>query len=169
MVTNKHFRRLKHIYTATPTAPAGDRVAISYGRAEMDGEIDPAHVAGVVNRMPHQQLLSDSASLAAGSLEKEHSVTAEHFSVNVVDPSYSGPVVAEAQVVMAEPPRYVVRAVLVTDAGDVVAQAMGVFHPTGDELPPDPEPGEEAPAPESLQPASFMPVHTTPFGMLCLN
>jgi len=119
--------------------------------------------------MPHHRLLSDAASLAAGSLEKEHAVTAEQFSVDVVDPDYDGPVVVTADVVMAEPPRYVVEGQLWSEEGELVAEAMGVFRPSEHDLPAAPvdgNDGERAPTPP---PASFMPVHTTPYGVLCLN
>jgi hypothetical protein len=171
MVANQHFQRLKHIYASDPAGPAGDRVAISYGRAELDGMIDAAQSTAVGDQLPHHRLLSDAATLAAGSLEKEHVVTAEQFAVDVVNPDYEGPVVASAEVALAEPPRTVVQAVLVDEDGELVAEAKGVFRPSENHLPPDPAPEEknetdDAPTPP---PASFMPVHTTPYGYVCLN
>lgn len=168
MVAQNHFQRLKHIYTSS--SPERDRVAISFGRAELDGTIEAVESEAVLNRMPHHRLLSDAASLAAGSLEKEHVVTAEQFSVDVEDPEYEGPVVVQAKVVMAEPPRYVVRAELWSEMGDLVAEAFGVFRPSENDLPSDPgknwEGEDDTVAPE---PAAFMPVYTTPYGVLCLN
>jgi hypothetical protein len=169
MVAQQHFQRLKHMYTSASPESAGEGVAISFGRAEVDGTIEPVASDAVLNRMPHHRLLSDAASLAAGSLEKEHAVTAEQFSVDVVDPDYDGPVVVTADVVMAEPPRYVVEGQLWSEEGELVAEAMGVFRPSEHDLPAAPvdgNDGERAPTPP---PASFMPVHTTPYGVLCLN
>jgi len=168
MVAQKHFQRLKRMYDSTSTQPAGGTVAISFGRAEIDGRLDAGGSDSVHNRMPHHRLLSDAASLAAGSLDKEHVVTVEQFSVDVTEPEYEGSVVAQAEVMMAEPPRYVVRAELLTEEGVPVAEAMGVFRPSDDDLPSvsDSTEEEDLPAPP---PASFMPVHTTPYGMLCLN
>lgn len=169
MVSRKHFRRLKHIYTSS--SPSGDRVAIAYGRAELDGTIAPGNSDVVLNRMPHHRLLSDAASLAAGTLEKEQVVTAEQFTVDVAAPGYEGPVAATAEVVMAEPPHYVVQAELRGEDGELVAEALGTFRPSGDALPADPheEQTEADPSTVPPPPASFMPVHTTPYGVLCLN
>jgi len=168
MIAQKHFQRLKHIYTAAASGGGEEAVAISFGRAELDGRIEAVASDAVLNRMPHQRLLTDAASLAAGSLAKEHVVTAEQFTVDVVVPEYDGPVVATAEVVMAEPPRSVVRAELWAEDEMLVAEAMGVFRPSTDALPSDPDPDADNDRP-SPPPASFMPVHTTPYGTLCLN
>lgn len=170
MVAQKHFQRLKHMYASS--GASGDRVAIAYGRAELDGRIETTASDAVLNRMPHHRLLSDAASLAAGTLEKEHVVTAEQFTVDVIDMDYQGPVAAAAEVVMAEPPHYVVQAELWSEDGELVAEALGTFRPGEDDLPSDvfgddPD-ADTTPAP-APPPASFMPVHTTPYGMLCLN
>ncbi len=169
MVTQKHFQRLKHMYASS--RPGQQRVGIAFGRVELDGMIDTADSGGVLNRMPHHRLLSDAASLAAGSLEKEHAVTADEFTVTVVAPDYEGPVVATAEVVMAEPPRYVVQAEMHGEDGALVADAMGIFRPGENDLPPVPENGgnEDESDEGSPPPASFMPVHTTPYGVLSLN
>jgi len=159
---------LKRIYTSSH--PAGDRVAIAYGRAELDGTIEAVAADAVVNRMPHHRLLSDAASLAAGTLEKERVVTVEQFTVDVVKPDHEGPVTAAAEVVMAEPPHYVVQAELWNEGGELVAEALGTFRPGENALPAEPD-GDDADEEGLLAPppASFMPVHTTPYGMLCLN
>ena len=169
MVAQQHFQRLKRMYTSASSASSEQGVAISFGRAELDGTIEAATSEAVLNRMPHHRILSDASSLAAGSLEKEHVVAAEQFAVDVVDPDYEGPVVATATVVMAEPPHYVVEAELWTNEGVLVAEAMGVFHPSENDLPSAPDNGEEDDSVPSPPPASFMPVHTTPYGVLCLN
>lgn len=173
MVANQHFQRLKHIYTSAPSEPAAENIGISYGRAELDGTIEDVTSGAIVDRMPHHRLLNDAAALAAGSLEKEHFVTAEQFSIDVVDSEYEGEVFVSAEVVLVEPPRSVVEAVLVTDEGELVAEARGVFRRSENDLPPDPAPEtEEGDAEESSAtppPASIMPVHSTPYGMLCLN
>lgn len=169
MVAQQHFQRLKRMYTSASSASSEQGVAISFGRAELDGTIEAATSGAVVNRMPHHRILSDAASLAAGSLEKEHVVTADQFTVDVVDPDYDGPVVATARVAMAEPPRYVVEAELWTDEGALVAEAMGVFRPSENDLPSVSGEGDEDAAMPTPPPASFMPVHTTPYGVLCLN
>lgn len=169
MVGNQHYQRLKHIYTTNPSDPSTGEVAISYGHAEIDGVIEDAQPEGIVNRMPQQKLLSDAASLAAGSVEKERLLTAEQFNVSVEDPAYRGTVVASAEVMVAEPPRYHVHAVLMSENGDLVAEALGIFAPTEEGLPPDPSPGEEEEDDPVLAPASFMPVHATKYGILCLN
>lgn len=169
MVAHEHFQRLKHIYTSDSAHADGERVAIAYGRAELDGSIDAAEADAVMNRMGHHRLLSDAASLAAGSLEKEHVVTAEQFTVDVDDPEYEGPVVASAEVVLAEPPRYVVQAVLLRETGEFVAEARGVFRPGSDPLPPDPSSADTDDVEMGPPPASVIPVHTTPYGTICLN
>jgi hypothetical protein len=169
MVTNEHFQRLKHIYSATPSGRAADQIGISYGRAELNGTVEAEPVGTIGEQTPHRQLLSDAAALAAGSLEKEHYVTTEQFSIDVLDPTYDGPVVASAEVVLVESPRYVVEAVMVDDDGEPVAEARGVFRASESDLPPDPSPEKEEDTSPSTPPASFMPVHTTPYGMLCLN
>lgn len=171
MVANQHFQRLKHIYASGDTEPSGDRIAIAYGRAELEGTLDGVQARAIVEEMPHHRLLSDAAALAAGSLEKEHYVTAEQFTIDIVASEYEGPVVTSAEVVMAEPPRYVVQATMVDDEGELVAEAQGVFRPGDNDLPPAPSTDDEAaPAKASTPPpASFMPVHTTPYGVVCLN
>jgi hypothetical protein len=170
MVARQHFQRLKHIYASGDADPAGDQLAISYGRAELQGTLDEVRARAIVEEMPHHRLLNDAAALAAGSLEKEHYVTAEQFTIDIVESDYEGPVVASAEVVMAEPPRYVVQAVLVDEDGRPVAEAQGVFRPGDNHLPPAPATDDEADAREaSPPPAAFMPVHTTPYGVVCLN
>ena len=170
MVANQHFQRLKQIYRSGSPEPAGEQIAISYGRAELDGTIDGTQSDAIVDEMSHHRLLGDASALAAGSLEKERFVTAEEFTVDIVDSEYEGPVVASAEVVMVEPPRFVVQSALVDDSGNLVAEARGVYRPSEDELPPVPEPyGEESDSSSTPPPASVMPVYTTPYGILCLN
>lgn len=173
MVANQHFQRLKHIYTSAPSAPAAEQIAIAYGRAELEGTIEDADSGAIIDRMPHHGLLRDAAALAAGSLEKEHVVKADQFSVDVVEPGYEGSVLASAEVVLVEPPRSVVEVVLVSDDGTLVAEARGVFRRSENDLPPDPSPDNveeaEADALATPPPASIMPVHSTPYGTFCLN
>jgi hypothetical protein len=170
MVAKEHFQRLKHMYASTPSGPAGDKLAISYGRAELEGTLEGVDSGAVNNQLPHRRLLSDAATLAAGSLEKEHVVATEQLTFEIVNSDYEGPVVASAEVVLVEPPRSVVQAVLVDDDGELIAEARGVFQPGDDDLPPAPATEETEVEDDSTPPpASFMPVHTTPFGVLCLN
>jgi len=172
MVANQHFQRLKHIYASDGSGPTGDQVSIAYGRAELEGTIDGVGSAVVGAEMPHHRLLSDAAALAAGSLEKERFVTAEQFSVEIAASDHEGPVVTSAEVVLA-------------------AEGRGVFRPGEDHLPPVPDSDPSAPheadtvdtndpdvndpdaddpeAEATPPPATFMPVHTTPYGIVCLN
>jgi hypothetical protein len=53
MVAQDHFQRLKRIYTSS--TPSGRHVAISYGRAQLDGTIEDVAADAVLNRMPHQR------------------------------------------------------------------------------------------------------------------
>lgn len=168
MVANEHFQRLKHMYTSA-SEPAGEEIAISYGRAELEGTLGPIQSGAIHDQMPHHRLLSDAAALAAGSVEKEHFVTAEQFTFDIVDSDYEGPVVASAEVVLVEPPRFVVQVVLVNEEGALVAEAKGVYRTSDDPLPPAPSLDEEDGSMRTPPPASFMPVYTTPYGMLCLN
>lgn len=168
MVAQKHYQRLKHLYAADSAESAAGPVDISYGFAELVGIIDGEAQTSVLNRVPFQRLLSDVSSLAAGSVEKKERLTMEHFSLSVEQPDYRGPVRGTAEVIFAEPPRYHVRAVLWNEEDEPVAEALVLFEPSGEELPPDPAPDvdEEVGAPP---PAPFMPVHVTPHGVLCLN
>jgi len=195
MTKNKHFRRLEHIYASELPSSTPSRVSVNFGRALLNASVSAdEHTALSETGMSHQKLLSDAAALAAGSLEKESTVTAENFDMNIQQPDYTGDVVATARVVMAQPPKFVVEVALVTKEGDIIAEGQGVYKPSGEDLPPDPHPELDAsdapgvgatpgranrnagpatptaeePAPEP-QPASFMPVFPTPMGMVCLN
>ena len=169
MVAQQHYQRLKHLYAADPAETVTGPVEISYGFAELVGIVEGTASTPVLNRMPHRQILSDATSLAAGSVEKEEQISMERFNLSVNQPEYEGPVRAAAEVVLAEPPRYHVRATLFGDEGEELAEALAFFEPSGEELPPDPAPeadDERTPAPP---PAPFMPVEMTQYGILCLN
>lgn len=169
MVAQQHYQRLKHLYAADPAENATGPVEISYGYAELVGIVEGRPATPVLNRVPFQRLLSDAASLAAGSVEKEGLLTMDRFNLSVERPEYRGSVRATAEVAFAEPPRYHVRAVLRDEEGEPVAEALALFEPSGEELPPDPAPeadDEQAPTPP---PAPFMPIYTTRYGVLCLN
>lgn len=169
MVAQQHYQRLKHLYSTDPADSVTGPVDISYGYAELVGTIEEGASSTALNRMPHHQLLGDAASLAAGSVEKEGQLAMERFNLSVNQPEYDGPVRATAEVVLAEPPRYHVRATLFGGDGEELAEALAFFEPSGEELPPDPAPeadDERAPPPP---PAPFMPVEVTRYGVLCLN
>ena len=168
MVSEQHYKRLEKMY-ASASQKEGGRVSVSYGSAELTGTIEAASEAQYA-RTPHHLLLSDAASLAAGSLEKERHVTAEQFQAEVVNSTYRGPVSASARVVVAQPPRYIVEAVLRDPDGTVIAAAMGVFHPTGTHLPDEPEVSlDDVENRSTPPPATFIPLFDTPFGPVCLN
>lgn len=175
MVTSEHFQRLKHIYRSTGSTTSGKDVVISYGAAELHGSIDSGRPKALGDTVTHHQLLRDVSSLAAGTVEKEHFVTVDSFMLNMIDSSYTGPVRASAEIVLAEPPQYIVEAVLVTPDESVIAEAQGTFQPSDTPLPSDPVPDESGSndqhrdASAWTSPASFMPIHTTPYGVLCLN
>jgi len=169
MVAKKHFQRLKNIYAKQSAETPGEQLAMSYGRAELSGEVTSANAETVVHRMSHHRLLSDVASLAAATLEKEHFVTAENFLMDIENPTYEGPVEAVAEVIMVEPPQTIVEATLMTEDGERIAEATGVFRPSEEPLPSDPTPDQEGEPLSMLPPASFMPVYSTPYGLLCLN
>lgn len=169
MVAQQHYQRLKHLYEADPAENATGPLDISFGFAELVGVVEDQSATPVLNRMPFRRLLSDASSLAAGSVEKDGVLTMARFSLSVERPEYRGSVRASAEVVFAEPPRYHVRAVLLDENDEPVAESLALFEPSGEELPPDPAPeagDEESPAPP---PAPFMPVHVTRYGVLCLN
>jgi len=168
MVAQQHYQRLKHLYTDASSEHATGPVDISYGYAEVVGVIEEEVGRSVVTRVPHQQLLTDVASLAAGSVEKEGQLSLEHFNVSVNQPDYRGSVRASAEVVLAEPPRYHVRATLFGEDGEELAEALAFFEPSGKDLPPDPAPEAEAEG-TAPPPAPFMPIHVTRCGSLCLN
>lgn len=168
MVANEHYKRLKHLYTAS-SEETPRRVDLSYGYAEIDGVVEEGSSTELTSQLPHQRLLSDVAVLAASSVEKDGLLSLEHFNLSLIRPEYRGPVTATAEVMVAEPPRYHVRATLLHEEGEVVAEALALFEPSGEELPPDPAPEaneEDAPTPP---PAPFMPIHVTEQGVLCLN
>lgn len=169
MVAQQHYQRLKHLYTADPAENVTGPVEISYGFAELIGIIEGTASAPALNRMPHQELLSDATSLAAGSVEKEGQLSMERFDLTVNQPEYEGPVRAAAEVVLAEPPRYHVRATLFGDDGEELAEALAFFEPSGEELPPDPDPEADDGRASTPPPAPFMPVEMTRYGVLCLN
>ena len=170
MVAQQHYQRLKHLYAAASPEHATGPVDISYGYAEVVGVIEGEADRALVTRVPHQQLLADVASLAAGSVEKEGQLTLERFNLSVSQPGYRGSVRASAEVVLAEPPRYPVRATLFGEEGNEIAEALAFFEPSGEALPPDPAPEADAEADGSTPPpAPFMPVHVTRYGSLCLN
>jgi len=180
MVKNEHFRRLEHIYASELPGSKPNRVSVAFGRALLNMSLKASN-STVGEGMPHQQLMSDAAALAAGSLEKERTVTAEEFDMNIIAPNYSGEVTATARVVAAQPPRFIVNVALVTNDGEVVARGQGVYKPTTDELPPDPSPEATTDTNSDAlstsardtdrepQPATFMPVFPTPMGVVCLN
>lgn len=168
MVAHEHYQRLKHLYAAaSETAP--DEVDLSYGYAEIEGVLEESSSGGLLNRLSHQRLLSDVSSLAAASVEKEGLLTLGQFNLSVSRPDYRGSVVATAEVVLAEPPRYHVRAVLWDEEEEVVAEALALFDPSGEALPPDPAPEAEAQSTTSPPPTPFMPIYVTKHGDLCLN
>lgn len=169
MVSSEHFQRLKHIYKSSGSTTSGDDLVISYGRAELNGSIESGRPEGVGETVTHHQLLREVSFLAAGTLEKEHFVTVENFMLDIFDSTYAGPVRARAEVVLAEPPRYVVDAVLITLEDETVAEAHGVFRPGDTPLPSDSAASDQPDTAPVPPPASFMPVHTTPYGVLCLN
>ncbi|MCS3677072.1 hypothetical protein [Salinibacter ruber] len=170
MVAQQHYQRLKHLYSAASSEHATGPVDISYGYAEVVGAIDGETDRALVPHVPHQQLLADVASLAAGSVEKEGRLSLERFNMSVSQPDYQGSVQANAEVVLAEPPRYHVRATLFGEDGNEIAEALAFFEPSGEALPPDPAPEADAEADGTAPPpAPFMPVHVTQYGSLCLN
>lgn len=169
MVAQQHYQRLKHLYAAAPADNVTGPVDISYGYAELVGIVEGDSSSSVSNQVPFQRLLSDASSLAAGSVEKEGLLTMDRFNLSVERPDYRGPVQATAEVVLAEPPRYHVRALLLSEEGEVVAEALALFEPSGEELPPDPAPEAEDEGTVTPPPAPFMPAHVTPYGTLCLN
>lgn len=172
MINSQHFRRLEHIYANKPTSPREtEHIAVSMGRAELSAHIDTGQLSpqDVANHAHYHDLLSDAASLAAGSLVEEHVVMAEQFDMRVMQPGYSGPVTASARVALAQPPRYRVEVQLTGDAGEVLAQATGVFAPSPVELPPDPAPDQAAPSGGKPEPAVYASVWPTPFGLIHLN
>ncbi len=168
MVAQQHYQRLKHLYAAAPAENATGPVDISYGYAGIVGVIEGSPGDSVVNRVPHQRLLSDASSLAAGSVEKEGVLAMVRFNLSVNQPDYRGSVQATAEVVLAEPPRYHVRATLLSEEGEELAEALAFFEPSGEDLPPDPAPEAEE-NPVTPPPAPFMPIHVTQYGTLCLN
>ena len=172
MIDSRHFKRLEHIYTSS-TSPDRDMrdVAIAMGRAELSADIDTEQLSpqDVANHAHYHDLLADAASLAAGSLVEDHIVMAEQFDMQVVTPGFSGPVTASARVTLAQPPRYRVEVQLTSEEGDVLAHGSGVFSPTPQELPPDPNPDQDASHSAKPDPAVYASVWPTPFGMLHLN
>jgi hypothetical protein len=169
MVAQQHYQRLKHLYAAAPAENATGPVDISYGYAGIVGIIEGSPGDSVLNRVPHQRLLSDASSLAASSVEKEGGLAMARFNLSVNRPDYRGPVQATAEVVLAEPPRYHVRATLRSEDGEELAEALAFFEPSGEDLPPDPAPEAEEEDSTTPPPAPFMPIHITQYGSLCLN
>lgn len=169
MVASEHYKRLKHLYAEDPADKATGHVEISYGYAELDGVIEPNAPGSLLNRVPHQRLLSDACSLAAGSVEKQGLLELGQINFSASKPDYRGPVKVTAEVILAEPPRYHVRSTMVGDNGTELAEALALFEPSGDELPPDPDPGTTEEDISEASPAPFMPIRVTRHGVLCLN
>lgn len=167
MVRNEHFQKLEQLYVSALSDLPSPHVSVSYGQAQLRSALDDAAVPA---NTPYQDVLKDVATLAAGSLEKERMVTAEQLDTEVVAPDYRGPVIADARVILAQPPRFIVEAVVQTPDGDRVANAQGVFRPSQQTLPSVPDDvTPTAPSDEELPPATFMPIFATPYGALCLN
>lgn len=169
MVASEHYQRLRNLYAASPAETASGRIDIGYGHAELGGILEGNSGGKLLNRAPHHRLLTDASSLAASSVEKDGLLTLGQFNLSVSRPEYRGSVTASAEVVVAEPPRYHVRAVLLDDEGDVLAEALSFFEPSGEELPPDPAPEAGDQDDATPAPAPFMPIHVTQYGVLCLN
>lgn len=167
MVRNEHFQKLKHLYISTLSDLPSPSVTVAHGQAQLRSALDAAGTSEAKPSYP--DLLNDVATLAAGSLEKQQMVTAEQLDTEVMAPDYEGPVVASARVVLAQPPQFVVEAVVETPDGAIVAQGRGVFRPGEQELPSVPDDVEPPTNDEDLPPATFIPVFATPFGPVCLN
>ncbi len=165
MVGTEHFRNLEYRYAQSDEAAGGTDAQVTFGRAVLAGTVEPS--GEMVQRMPHQNLLNDVATLAAHSLVKQATVSAEEFNAHVEDPDYAGPVRASAAVVLKKPSRIVVNAVLHTPEGQVVAEASGVFRREETEADPMEAPGTLAQS--ALPPARFLSAFETPFGLVSLN
>ncbi|PEN07090.1 hypothetical protein CRI93_08115 [Longimonas halophila] len=176
---NTHFKRLERLYGRSHAAST--QAAVSFGRAIIHSDIE-GHLPGTTAA---EQLLTDAARLAAGSLHKEHVVRVDQFEVEMKEDGYTGPVRAMAQVILTQPPRAVVTVLLLSDDDEVVAEARGSFLPTKEQLPdlsavaePSSSTSNDAMGYDSeyaetdaagLKPASFMPIYASPFGVICLN
>jgi len=166
MVGTEHFRNLEYRYSQSDDAAGGTDAQVTFGRAVLAGTVEPS--GEMVQRMPHQNLLNDVATLAAHSLVKQATVSAEEFNAHVEDPDYAGPVHASAAVVLKKPSRIVVNAVLHTPDGQVVAEASGVFRREEAASTETVEaPGTAAQS--ALPPARFLSAFETPFGLVSLN
>lgn len=172
MVRNEHFQKLERLYASSLSDLPSPNVSVAYGQAQLRGALD--ETTALPTDTPYQALLNDVATLAAGSLEKQHLMTAEQFDTEVLRPNHRGSVVASARVVLAQPPRFIVEAVVETPDGDVVARARGAFRPSEHTLPAVPDDADAEAVPDAtpdgdLPPASFMPIFATPYGTVCLN
>lgn len=146
-------------------AAAGNDARVTFGRAVLDGAVAPS--GDVVQRMPHHNLLSDVATLAANSLVRDTQVTSDGFDVHVEAPDYEGPVQAVADVVLAQPDRYTVNAALRTPDGNIVAEASGGFKPSEETL--SETAPDAAPSSPAVPPAQFLAAFETPVGMASMN
>lgn len=174
---NTHFKRLEQLYGRSHAAST--QVAVSFGRAVVHSDID----GDLPGTTAAEQVLTDAARLAAGSLHKEHVVRVDQFNIEMKQEGYTGPVRAMAQVILTQPPKTVVTVLLLDEHDEVVAEARGAFQPSQERLPdlsvvaeresaaqePIPMEAAESDATGSLEPASFMPIFASPFGVLCLN
>lgn len=176
---NMHFKRLEQLYGRSHAAST--QAAVSFGRAVIHSDIE-GHMPGTTAA---EQLLTDAARLAAGSLHKEHVVRVDQFEVEMKQEGYTGPVRAMAQVILTQPPRAVVTVLLLDESDEVVAEARGAFLPTEERLPDlatvakssdstandamEYDSEYEDTGASGLEPASFMPIYASPFGVLCLN
>ena len=176
---NTHFKRLEQLYGRSHAAST--QAAVSFGRAVIHSDIE-GHMPGTTTA---EQLLTDAARLAAGSLHKEHVVRVDQFDVEMKQEGYTGPVRAMAQVILTQPPRAMVTVLLLDEDDEVVAEARGAFLPTEERLPDlsavaessgsaandamEHDAGYEDADAWGLEPASFMPIYASPFGVLCLN
>ena len=167
MVRNEHFQKLKHLYVSTLSDLPSPSVTVAFGQAQLRSALDAAETSQAPPSYP--DVLNDVATLAAGSLEKQQMVTAEQMDTEVMAPGYEGPVVASARVVLAQPPKFVVEAVVKTPDGAIVAEGRGVFRPSEQALPSVPDDVDPPTDGEDLPPATFIPIFATPFGPVCLN
>ncbi len=166
MIGERHFQTLERLYRAAPsTTNEVSDLDVSLGAAHVTFQIQEANrdADGLIDRALYYKILTDAASLAAGSLVDDRRVVTNNFSIQVVGSSGGGAITAAARVLASAGTGYVVEAILHDGEGNLLAFGSGVAHRSAVDLP-----APETPADEENQRA-YGALWISPVGLIHQN